>query len=76
MSTIGRIPVIAAPTPMPVNPGSEIGVSNTRGTKLLNEAREDLEYRPRFGDVFTAHENARVAPHFFGDRFADCFAQC
>src|SRR5438094_9201431 len=30
MSTIGRMPVIAAPTPRPVNPASEIGVSITR----------------------------------------------
>src|SRR6202051_3371010 len=30
MSTTGRSPVIAAPTPMPVKPGSEIGVSITR----------------------------------------------
>src|SRR5580704_750488 len=30
MSTIGRSPVIAAPTPRPVNPASEIGVSMTR----------------------------------------------
>src|ERR1700682_6133344 len=30
MSTTGRIPVIAAPRPMPVKPGSEIGVSITR----------------------------------------------
>src|SRR5215471_1581978 len=30
MSTIGRIPVIAAPTAIPVNPASEIGVSSTR----------------------------------------------
>src|SRR5687768_18189121 len=30
MSTIGRTPVIAAPTARPVNPGSEIGVSITR----------------------------------------------
>src|SRR5712692_3701316 len=30
MSTTGRNPVIAAPTPMPVNPASEIGVSITR----------------------------------------------
>src|SRR5215471_3448962 len=30
MSTIGRIPVIAAPTAMPVKPASEIGVSSTR----------------------------------------------
>src|ERR1700693_386460 len=30
MSTTGRKPVIAAPTPIPVNPGSEIGVSITR----------------------------------------------
>src|ERR1700675_3970389 len=30
MSTTGRRPVIAAPTPIPVNPASEIGVSRTR----------------------------------------------
>src|SRR5712692_8027650 len=30
MSTTGRIPVIAAPTPRPVMPGSEIGESSTR----------------------------------------------
>src|ERR1700693_3541149 len=30
MSTTGRIPVIAAPTPTPVNPASEMGVSITR----------------------------------------------
>src|SRR3954454_18281382 len=30
MSTTGRIPVIAAPTPRPVIPGSEIGESSTR----------------------------------------------
>src|SRR6202162_4264212 len=30
MSTTGRIPVIAAPTPTPVKPASEMGVSITR----------------------------------------------
>src|SRR5579862_3984290 len=30
MSTTGRRPVMAAPTPMPVKPASEIGVSSTR----------------------------------------------
>src|SRR5215471_5693630 len=30
MSTTGRKPVIAAPTPIPLNPASEIGVSRTR----------------------------------------------
>src|SRR3984893_7975447 len=30
ISTTGRSPVIAAPTPMPVKPGSDIGVSTTR----------------------------------------------
>src|SRR5205085_5694862 len=30
ISTMGRMPVMAAPTAIPVNPGSEIGVSNTR----------------------------------------------
>src|SRR4029453_7003962 len=44
MSTIGRMPVMAAPTPMPVKPASEIGVSmipslpnsSTRPTSTLN----------------------------------------
>src|SRR5215204_597513 len=44
MSTIGRMPVMAAPTPMPVNPASEIGVSmilslpnsSTRPVSTLN----------------------------------------
>src|SRR6185369_141594 len=30
ISTTGRMPVIPAPTPMPVNPASEMGVSSTR----------------------------------------------
>src|SRR5579864_2132352 len=30
MSTTGRMPVIPAPTPMPVKPASEMGVSSTR----------------------------------------------
>ena len=30
ISTTGRMPVIAAPTPSPVMPASEIGVSITR----------------------------------------------
>src|ERR1700674_5694278 len=30
ISTTGRSPVIAAPTPIPVKPGSDIGVSTTR----------------------------------------------
>src|ERR1700722_15252097 len=32
ISTTGRIPVMAAPTPTPVKPGSEMGVSMTRAT--------------------------------------------
>ena len=29
-STMGRSPVIAAPTPMPMNPFSQMGVSSSR----------------------------------------------
>ena len=72
MSTTGRSPVIAAPTPMPVNPGSEIGVSITRClAELLHQPGEHLERRARFGHVFAQDADARVAAHFFGQRFAD-----
>src|SRR6266513_2908030 len=36
MSTTGRNPVIAAPTPMPVKPASEIGVSITRSAPKMH----------------------------------------
>ncbi len=61
---------------MPVNPGSEIGVSITRS--LPNSStRPDkhLERRARFGHVFAQDAHARIAAHLFGQRFADRLAQ-
>ena len=77
MSTTGRNPVIAAPTPMPVNPGSEIGVSSTRSVaKLLHQPGQNLERRSGFGHVLAHDEHARVAAHLLGQRFAHRFAEC
>src|SRR6266852_2946494 len=55
MSITGRIPVIAAPTPTPVNPASEIGVSitrslpnsSTRPDKTLNGVPASATSSPR-----------------------------
>ncbi len=41
ISTIGRIPATAAPTPIPTNDGSEIGVSRTRSSP--NRSRSPRE---------------------------------
>ena len=42
ISTTGRMPVIAAPTPMPVMPGSEIGESMTLWCRTLSPDRSTL----------------------------------
>ena len=77
MSTTGRRPVIAAPTPMPVNPASEIGVSNDAlGAEFFDQSGENFERRARFGDVFAENAHARVASHFFGQRFSHRLRKC
>ena len=59
MSTTGRIPVIAAPTPIPVIPASEIGESITRrGTELLDQPEQHLEGRAGLGHILADHEDA------------------
>ena len=76
MSITGRMPVIAAPTAMPVKPASEIGVSSTRlGAELFHQAGEHFERMARFGDIFAQNKDARVAAHLFGQRFADGLRQ-
>ena len=76
MSTTGRMPVMAAPTPMPAMPASEIGESITRSrAKFLHQSRQNFERRSRFGDVFTDDEHRRIAAHFFGKRFVDRLAE-
>ena len=62
---------MAAPTPRPVIPASEIGESITRSTpNSLDEAREHLERRARLGDVLADHEDGRIALHLLGDRLS------
>ena len=52
MSTIGRSPAIAAPTPRPVNPASEIGVSMMRSwPNSLDQPLQHLERGAGFGHV-------------------------
>ena len=68
------MPVIAAPTAMPVKPGSEIGVSITRcSAEFLHQARQYFERRARFGHILADDEHARIATHFLGERLADRF---
>ncbi len=76
MSTTGRMPVIAAPTPRPVNPGSEIGVSITAvRAELLHQPGQHLERRAGLGHVLADDEDAGVAAHLLGERFADRFGE-
>ena len=76
MSTTGRRPVIAAPTPRPVKPGSEIGVSMMRS--LPNSSTSPfstLNGGARLGDVLAEQDDPRVAAHLFGERLADRLAE-
>ena len=76
MSTTGRMPVIAAPTPRPVMPASEIGESITRSVPNSSTSPDStLNGVPGFGDVFADDEHARIAAHFLGQRLADRFAK-
>ena len=72
MSTTGRIPVMAAPTPMPVMPASEIGESITAlSAEFFHQTREHLERRPRLGDIFADDEHSRIAAHLLRQRLVD-----
>ena len=48
-------------------------IQHALGAELVDEPREDLEYRTGFRDVFTANEHPRVAAHLFRHRFTDGF---
>ena len=76
MSTTGRRPVIAAPTPRPVKPGfGDRRVDDALLAELLDEAGEHLEGGARLGDVLAEDDDARVAAHLLGQRLADRFAE-
>jgi hypothetical protein len=71
-STTGREPVIAAPTAMPMKPGSAIGVSTTRvRSEFLDKAGKNLEGRSGLGHVLADDEHGLVAAHFFGEGLVD-----
>ena len=63
-STIGRMPMIAAPIPEPTSAISEIGVLGTRsGPELAEHALGDAHRAAHLGDVLAHDEDVLVAPH-------------
>ena len=61
MSTIGRSPVTAAPTPRPMIACSLIGVSTTRSlAELLLQAGVGLEHAAERADVLAGAEHVVV----------------
>ena len=72
MSTTGRMPVIAAPT---ANTGEAClgygGIQYALGPNSSTRPDKDFERSAGFGYVFAHNEYARIAPHLFGQRFAD-----
>ena len=72
MSTTGRMPVIAAPSPSPVIPASEIGESMTRsGPNSSTSPARTLNGVPGLGDVLADQEHASVAAQLLGERLVD-----
>src|SRR5262249_34736649 len=50
-------------------------VDNALRTELIDQSGKDLVYGAGFSDVFAADKHPGIAPHFFGERFADGFAE-
>ena len=72
MSTIGRMPVMAAPTADAGVAGlGDRRVDHALGAELLHQPEQDLEGGAGLGDVLADDEQTRVAAHLLGDRFAD-----
>ena len=46
-------------------------VEHALGAEFFHQPGKHLERRSRFGDVFAEDAHTRVAPHFFGEGFAN-----
>ena len=58
MSTTGRMPVMAAPTPMPAYAGlGDRRVDDALGAEFLHQPDKHFERRARLGDVFADDEH-------------------
>ena len=76
ISTIGRMPWIAAPIPLPTIAISEIGVLRTRaGAELVEQALGDRHRAAHLGDVLAHDEDAVVVlAERLAERVADRLA--
>ena len=75
ISTTGRSPSIAAPTPAPTKPSSEIGVSRTRsGPNSSSRPCGHLVGAVEDADLLAHHEDALVAGHLLAQREAQRLA--
>ena len=69
-SMIGRSPTMAAPTPMPANPFSLIGVSMIRlGPETFEQTLAHFVGAVVFGDFFSHQKDIRIALQLFRERF-------
>ena len=72
ISTTGRMPVMAAPTPMPADAGfGDRRIDHALCAEFFDQARKHFERRARLGDIFADDENRRIAAHLFGQGFVD-----
>ena len=72
MSMTGCMPVIAAPTPMPVMPGlGDRGVDDPLRAELLDESSEHFEWRAGLGNILANDEHGGIAAQLFGEGFAN-----
>ena len=76
ISTTGRIPAIAAPTPQPTNVASEIGVSpHPRLAELLHEPCAYREDAAGLADVLAHQEHALVTRHLLAQRLVESLGE-
>src|SRR5947209_2800028 len=72
MSTMGRMPVIAPPTPRPVIPASEIGESMTRpGPNSSTRRDKHLEGCSCLSHVFPDDKHSWIMTHLLGNSLAN-----
>ena len=51
-------------------------IDDALGAEFFHQAGENFERRSGFGDVFADDADARIAAHFFGERFANGLRKC
>ena len=72
ISTIGRMPQVAAPAAMPVKLASQIGVSRIRSPNFSVKPREAPNAPPEGPTSFSNQNNIGISGHLFMHCLIDC----